>query len=264
MKISNLKTKNAIFKPIKTPKNIEIEFYRFLKFMLEQIYKRFENIVIKGIDKKYIKEQVQDENYVNLLENLIKIFNKKIDKQFDLKRIFDIANYITNLTYKYNEIKWSEQLIKFGIDLKENISYKFLSKYLKMRIQSNIILIKSLKDDAKLSLEEMIYRNFEQGKTIKEFSKELENKFGIDKRRATLISRNEIKNTNTQLNKKRMQEYGIEYAIWETSEDERVRAQHKYFQGKKYQIGIGLKNEKGENEEPGEAINCRCIAIPVI
>jgi len=232
--------------------------------MIEQIHKRFNNVVIEGMDTKTIREQIEDENYLSRLERLVRDFKKKIKRQFGLLRIIEIATNINLLIYKYNERRWINELFKFGINLKKDISWKFLKDYLDMRITSNVGLIKNLRDDVQNDLEQMIYRNFEQGKTHKELAKEMVEKFGIDKRKAALIARNEIKNTNTQLNKKRMQEYGIEKAVWDTSEDERVRSQHRLFNQKEYVVGIGLKNEKGEFEEVGEAINCRCVAMPII
>lgn len=216
------------------------------------------------MNKDFIKEQIYDEDYADRLKRLIEIFNKGIDGQFDVKRIFSIASNSVNSVYKYNELGWISRLTGFGIDLKKDVSYKFLSKFLKMRIDNNVEIIKNLKEDVASSLAKTIYSNFEKGKTITELSKDISARFGIDKRRAVLIARNEIKNTNTMLNKKRMQEYGIEKAEWMTADDERVRSQHKKFDGKIYEVGKGLKNELGKYEEPGQAINCRCVAIPII
>jgi SPP1 gp7 family putative phage head morphogenesis protein len=232
--------------------------------MIEQIHKRFKNIVIAGMNKEYIKEQIIDASYVSLLEELLEKFKESIKKQFGLLRISEWATNITKIVYGYNERRWIEEIGKFGIDLKKDISYQFLKEYLNLRIADNSKLIKNLQDEVIYELEQEIYKHFEQGKTFKELSKSITERFGMDKKRANLIARNEIKNTNTQLNKKRMQEYGVEKAIWMTADDERVRTQHEKFNGKEYEIGKGLKNDKGEFEEPGEKINCRCVAIPII
>lgn len=264
MNLINLKKKKSKFSPIKTPKNIELEYYRNLKFIVEQIHQRFKNNVIEPLNKNYIKEQIVDESISSKMKRLIAEFNRKINKQFDIERINEISRRLQMSTYYFNEKRWQMELEKFGIDLTKDMSWSFLKDYLQMRINNNVGLITSLKENVSASLEKMIYANFEKGKTFTELAKEMSNRLGIDKRKAMLIARNEIKNTNTQMNKKRMQDYGVEYAIWDTAEDERVRIQHAHFQGKKYKIGKGLKNSKGEYEEPGEAINCRCIAMPVI
>lgn len=264
MKIVNLKTKEAKFQPIKTPNNIELEYYRQLRFMVEQIYKRFNNIVVEGMDKEYIKEQIVDESYVSLLEKLMIRFRKSIKRQFGLLRIVGMSTDITKFVYDYNEKRWLGELSKFGIDLKKDISFDFLKDYLSLRINDNVKLIKNLQEEFSYDLEQTIYKSFENGKTYKELSKDISDRFGIGKRKAALIARNEVKNTNTQLNKKRMQEYGVDKAIWMSADDERVRSQHQKFDGKEYEVGKGLKNEKGEYEEPGDAISCRCVAIPII
>lgn len=264
MNITTLKTKQGKFKPIHSPLNIEIEYYRQLRFMVEQIFKRFDNVVVAGMDKKDLKEQIYDADYLVVLKRLLKELNLKINNQFDNLRLFNIAKQITNNCFNYNEMRWHTELIKFGINIPKDINYRFLKQYLKSRVISNTQMITNLKDDVISNLNDLIFRNFENGKTFKEIANEMTDRLGIEKRKAHLIARNEVKNTNTQLNKRRMQEYGVDEAIWLTSDDERVRSEHRKFNNKSYEVGKGFKNEKGEFEEAGESINCRCVAIPII
>jgi SPP1 gp7 family putative phage head morphogenesis protein len=233
--------------------------------MLKQIHKRFRNIVFDGMNKEFVKEQIYDEDVLVRLKRLLKDFNLKIDNQFNMNRLVEFATRSVNAVYMYNEVNWAGRLKGFGIELNKDYSYRFLKKFLELSIESNVSIIKNLKVDVANKLEETIYRNFEAGKTFTELSKELVERFGIDKRRAIKIARNEIKNTYTQLNKKRMVEYGVDKATWDTSGDERVRSSHKKFEGKEYIVGKGLWNEDIKKYvEPGDEINCRCIAIPII
>lgn len=240
--------------------------------MIEQIHKRFKNIVIAGMNKEYIKEQIIDVGYVSLLEELLEKFKESIKKQFGLSRISEWATNITKIVYGYNERRWIEELGKFGIDLKKDISYQFLKEYLNLRIADNSKLIKNLQDEVIYELEQEIYKHFEQGKTFKELAKNMTDRLGIDKRRAVKIAREETKNTNTQLSKKRAQEFGIKFAIWRNAQDERVRgnpdgkypntkSDHWDLEGKIYEIGKGIWMPKlGKYVEPGEEIFCRCYA----
>jgi SPP1 gp7 family putative phage head morphogenesis protein len=265
MKTRNLKINKMQFRPIKTPNSLELEYYRQLRFMIEQIHTRFNNIVIKGMEKDKFIKLIVDEDYTLHLQKLLKDFNSKIDNQFGFKRLLEIALKSVNDVYNYNTINWMARLKSFGIDFAKDIFYSELKPFLNMRVNSNVSLIKNLKDDVCADLEKMIYANFEQGKTFKELANTMTERFGIDKRRATLIARNEIKNTNTQLTKKRMQQFNVDYAIWMTSKDERVRSEHLKFDNIIYEVGKGLRNTKTNKfVEPGEEINCRCVAIPLL
>lgn len=259
-----MKKKQAKFNPIRTPKSLELEYYRQLKSLIEQIHKYFNESVVLKLDKDLAKNNINDELLSSKIKRILAEFKELTNLKIDFKLIRKLAFKMNLATYNFNERRWHNELLKFGIDLTKDVSYKFLKDYLQIRVNDNVSLITNLRDNVSNELESMIYRVFEQGKTAKELAKEMTERLGIDKRKAALIARNEIKNTYTQLTRKRMEEYGVEYAVWETAHDERVRSEHRHFNGKKYKVGQGLKNEKGEYEEAGDAINCRCIAVPII
>ena len=95
---------------------------------------------------------------------------------------------------------------------------------------------------------------------------------GLKLKNGDLIARNELKAFNSELSKKRAENVGIKKAIWRNSQDERVRGNpggiypnanqdHWTLEGKEYVVGVGLKDPRsGEMIEPGEPINCRCVA----
>jgi SPP1 gp7 family putative phage head morphogenesis protein len=64
---------------------------------------------------------------------------------------------------------------------------------------------------------------------------------------------NEVRQTNA----------GITHYIWSTSHDERVRASHARLNGETFSWKDPPEVD-GERANPGEPVNCRCVAIPVI
>lgn len=91
-------------------------------------------------------------------------------------------------------------------------------------------------------------------------TQEIQKRFGMTSRRAKLIARDQTSKLNASLTKLRQQELGVEEYIWQTAGDERVRASHKAHDGKKFRWDH-LPKETGN---PGNDINCRCVAIPVL
>lgn len=78
--------------------------------------------------------------------------------------------------------------------------------------------------------------------------------------RARLIARNEIGTLYSQVTKERQTSLGITKFRWSTSEDERVREEHAAINGDIFTWADGAPGEGF----PGEPINCRCVAIPVL
>ena len=98
-----------------------------------------------------------------------------------------------------------------------------------------------------------------QGNSIEKIEEELKKSEEIGENRARLIARDQTSKFNGQLTQLRQQELGITSYIWTTSKDERVRSTHRVLDGKTFTWEKGSKIG-----HPGQEINCRCIAQPII
>ena len=85
--------------------------------------------------------------------------------------------------------------------------------------------------------------------------------------RARLIARDQMNKMNAGFNRVRQDDLGIESYIWWTSQDERTRPEHRALHGQTFQWrepGPLAGTIDGEPCHPGEDVQCRCDAIPVI
>jgi hypothetical protein len=89
--------------------------------------------------------------------------------------------------------------------------------------------------------------------------------------RAKLIARTEVSKASTALTRARSEELGIDWAIWETSQDERVRKSHRKMQGVIYRFNVPPSPEQlvGERStlghyNAGDAPNDRCYPAPLV
>ena len=58
---------------------------------------------------------------------------------------------------------------------------------------------------------------------------------------------------------------GVKEYIWSTSNDQRVRPDHKELNGKTFSWGEAvIDRTTGQKGNPGEAFGCRCLALPVV
>jgi SPP1 gp7 family putative phage head morphogenesis protein/excisionase family DNA binding protein len=77
---------------------------------------------------------------------------------------------------------------------------------------------------------------------------------------ARLVAHDQINKLNGRLNQTRQEAAGITSFVWQTQNDDRVRPEHAEIEGQTFlwaegAPGVGL---------PGEPVNCRCHAAPVI
>lgn len=155
-----------------------------------------------------------------------------------------------------------------GVDLFFDDS--FLTNETTAFVDSNISLIKSIDERYFTEIEEIIFRGARQGVRHEEIRKEISSRFSVARNRAKLIARDQINKFNGQLTKLRQESVGVKEYIWRTSLDERVRGNptgrfpravpsHWDREGKKF------KWEKPPSDgHPGEPIQCRCYAEPVL
>lgn len=87
----------------------------------------------------------------------------------------------------------------------------------------------------------------------------LQRRLKVARSRADLIATNEIGTLNSRISQTRMEEAGVERYEWSTSDDEKVRPSHRALDGT-----IRRWDDPHPTEgHPGEAIRCRCVALPV-
>ena len=146
----------------------------------------------------------------------------------------------------------------FGIDIFTDEPW--LLDQLKLFSSQNAQLIRSLPQSELERVAGIVERGLQEGKTYKDVAKEIQNSFGISDRRAKLIARDQTKKLNSSLTKLRQQELGVEEYIWQTSGDERVRPTHRANDGKIFR----WDRPPAITGHPGNDINCRCVARPVL
>ncbi len=130
-------------------------------------------------------------------------------------------------------------------------------------VQQNLDLIKSI-DDVTMDkirdkLREYIINNVDTASLTNDLIADINDIADIDTKRAVLIGCDQVGKLNGRLTQYRQQHAGIDEYKWSTSHDRRVRPQHREYDGNTY-----AWDSAPIGGHPGQAIRCRCVAIPVI
>jgi len=147
-----------------------------------------------------------------------------------------------------------------GVDLKKVLTEGGIEGAVRDSVRANVALIKTIPEQYFEQIQGMILQGIDEGKDFFSIQLDLLQVNEKNMKRARVIARDQVSKMNSTVNRLRQEAIGITHYIWRTVEDESVRSEHKVLNGRKFawsEIPPG-------GYRPGEAIQCRCIAEPVL
>jgi SPP1 gp7 family putative phage head morphogenesis protein len=174
-----------------------------------------------------------------------------------------LAKHFATKVAERSDLGLQASLRKAGFTVKFTMT-PAANDILQATIQQNVGLIKSIASEHLSKVQGLVMRSVQAGRDIGGLTKDIEEQFGITRRRAVLIARTQNALATASMNKARALEVGITEAVWLHSHAGRTpRPSHVKANGKKYDIAKGMYLD-GEWLQPGQAINCRCLSKPLI
>lgn len=133
-------------------------------------------------------------------------------------------------------------------------------------IGENVALIKSIASEHLSDVEGLVMRSVARGRDLGTLTQELRKRYGITRRRAALIARDQNNKSTSVLTEARQKSLGITEGIWKHSHAGKVpRPEHLAANGQRFELAKGIYMPKeGRWVKPGEDINCRCTWQPVV
>lgn len=189
-----------------------------------------------------------------VIKQLEKIKNKDIEAKAN-----SIAVDFANRANKQNHREVSRNLLKqTGADLAEILLYsEGVKNTFEALVRYNVQLIKSIRETYLTKIESIVSQGVLSGKLTRDIAAEIKQAGKTSVKKALLIARDQSAKANSSLTRARHEQVGIKKYKWSTSKDERVRQSHAENEGK-----IFSYNKPPPTGNPGDEINCRCVAIP--
>lgn len=126
-------------------------------------------------------------------------------------------------------------------------------------VSANARLIRSVRGQLRDQVAQEVVRGIQSGERWEAIAASLVERVGVAESRAVLIARDQTSKFFGSLTQAHAKGAGIERYEWVTSNDERVRDEHAALNG----MIFSWDNPPSEGN-PGDAVNCRCIASPVL
>lgn len=230
-----MKKRSKIAKPIQPPFKAQAyykkELTKLIDTMESKLFKKFNTIA----------DSTTEEGILSFILGYLE----------QLPIVSEIALKFVNIINTINEKKYKKGLENIGLT---EVIAPDLETLLETSRKNNISLIKSIPIKMHSKLQLKLKEAFENGENVEEIIRQ---QFNVSRIRAKIIARDQTAKINHALTAQRATANGSIYYQWRTSQDERVRGQHKELDGKKFKFeGIGSPC----CGHPSDEINCRCTA----
>lgn len=151
-----------------------------------------------------------------------------------------------------------------GIDISKVLSdTSGLADEMAKARRANVELIQSIPEQYFDKIDDAIGDAWENGEHFETLADRIEEIGDVTESRAALIARDQTSKMNSAFNQVRQTSLGVTSYVWQTAEDERVRDSHADLDGQTFEWD-DPPSVDGEPANPGEPINCRCVASPVL
>jgi SPP1 gp7 family putative phage head morphogenesis protein len=234
----------------------EQAYVKVLRTMLKGIAEAVMEEVLPEADRE-VARQVQDAMAASLWEriralalSLAGISSKMVDR-------------IMTLESERHSKKFVEAAQKaLGVDLRAVVRQQDLEDLLSAVSIRNAALIRDIAQETVEKIAQKTTQSVLAGQGHQFLKRELREVFAVSDSRAKLIARDQTAKLNSDLNRFRQKQAGVDKYVWRTSMDERVRPRHKALEGRTYEWGEPTGAEDGL--PPGQPVQCRCVAQGVV
>lgn len=164
---------------------------------------------------------------------------------------------------KNSDAALTGHLKEHGLTVKFTMTDEMRTAYQAV-IGEQVGLIKSIASEHLSDVEGIVMRSVARGRDLSTLSKDLQHRYGVTRRRAALIARDQNNKATSTLQSARQQKLGITEGFWKHSHaGKHPRPSHLKADGERFELAKGMYLD-GKWVMPGEEINCRCTWNPVI
>jgi uncharacterized protein with gpF-like domain len=178
---------------------------------------------------------------------------------------------------KFSQFSSKHSLKALGLANPKDVKTEAIVQTLQASIQENVALIKNIQQDFANDIEGTVFRSIasnDPNDGIGRVFDKLVEREDITKRRAHTIARDQNSKLYANLNKARMEQNGIKTFRWKHSSAGKTQRES-HIQRETQDVGYGpgifrfdspelWEGREADRGIPGEAINCRCRAVPIL
>jgi SPP1 gp7 family putative phage head morphogenesis protein len=206
----------------------------------------------------------QDRTPADVLQDAIRNLAKRWQTKFD-EAAPKLAEYFSTAVASRSSGALASILRDGGFSVKFKMT-PGMRDVMDATINQQVSLIKSIPQQYLTNVEGMVMRSVQTGRDLGQLTKDLHEQFGVTRRRAAFIARDQNNKATASMTRVRQDDLGIVTAKWRHSGGgKHPRPTHVAMNGKTYDVKKGMWDPAVKRWIfPGEEPNCRCVSISVI
>ena len=213
--------------------------------------------------------------FSNDVNRILREISKELEQKIHRFGIQKFIEKIGESTQKLSLREWKRTVKdSLGIDLLDDYyNGSFYAEYLRKWVDDNVLRIKSIDKDCLGEMHDIILDGYLNGKSIRDLKRDIQDAYGVNKRKAELLARDQVGFLNAEITKAQQKDAGCNRYRWSDSHDSRVRECHHALNNTIQswddppEMWYTTKSRgvvyTGRRCHPGEDYCCRCVAIPV-
>lgn len=254
-------------KPVTLPEiwpnaGIERKYSNALVSLVREIQADVNQTLVEEFRKQAKQEKLAMDGISDWVAHVIDYLSSRWQKKLD-DLAPQIASLFVNRTVSNYETLMKTYMRRAGFTVRFQVT-SFQRDALQAVIENNVGLIKDIADQYLRHIQGHVWQCVTQGYDLSTLSKNLNKEYGIEKRRAEFIARDQANKAHATIERAKRQELGITKAIWLHSHAGKTpRPSHRAADKKEFDVSKGMYLD-GEWVQPGELINCRCGSRSII
>jgi SPP1 gp7 family putative phage head morphogenesis protein len=247
---------------------LEMRYYNAMASLIRAMSAHVE----AEVHKLFVGETAQAFYSQDSISTEAKVLTNEFVRKF--QRIFNIASKpiaqtMTNQADRTSALALKSSLkdLSNGLTLKTDAISGDIYDVLNATVAENVALIKSISSDYLTQVQSAVMRSITTGNGLQDLVPFLQKQEGITLRRARVIARDQTRKAFSNLNFARMDKLGIkEYEWLHSAGGQKPRKLHISYSGRIFRVDQPpiIDEKTGQRGKPGDLINCRCRALPVI
>lgn len=262
------KTKLKALKPVRPNVGIEANYQAKLDALIEEMNRS----VLHWVKAAYRKNEpvlAQDELPSTTLWKAMRKMTKQWQKRFD-EAAPKAAKHFAKAAHLRADGAFEKILKDAGFSIKFQMT-RAQRDLMNATVKEQVSLIRSIPQKYLTEVEGMVMRSVTAGHDLEVLAKGIQKQYGVTKKRAAFIARDQNNKATATTTRARQKELGINQAIWLHSHGgKKPRPTHLANNGKPYDVNKGWYDPdahgkgKGAWIFPGELINCRCVSRSIV
>lgn len=254
-------------------KTTEIQYRRALLNFLAALQQDIENTLVLELQRKefeYTRDSFVDD-FANSLDAL------KARWLLGNEQALGLANQVVGRINKATKQRIEKAVGKaMGVNVAQLVESEGLSDAVNSSVRENVRLIRTIPAQYLDRIERIVLQETVKGRSATSIINQIREVHNVSENRARVIARDQSNKINGEITRQRQTALNIRAFRWRTVGDEAVRESHRLRNGKVYAWApefVGQRLADGtvlldptidDIGYPGEDIQCRCIAEPII